>query len=141
MTNGHVVEMELIRIIIDETRLEQVVVLREKSGERTLPIVIGTNEATAIKMEISGIHPPRPLTHDLLRSTIESLGATVDRIVIDSLKANTFFAKLYLKNSTEKPLIVDARPSDSIALAVRTRAPIFVSEDVLEKIGKIDSES
>ena len=134
MDNGFV-EMEVNKIRIDERRGEQVIVLREKEGARLLPIIIGISEVTAIKMHVSGIQPPRPLTHDLLHSTIEQLGATLDRIVITRLEANTFFATLLLKTKEDAIIEVDARPSDSIALALRAEAPIFVANEVLQQIG------
>jgi len=126
------VEMELNKIIIDEKRQEQIIVLREKNGHRSLPIIIGILEATAIKMQLGGVVPPRPLTHDLMKSIIQVLGATLERVVVDKLENNTFHAKLYLLIDGEVRQ-VDARPSDSIALAVRLKAPIFVEEEVLKK--------
>ena len=127
------VEMELNKIVIDEKRHDQLIVLKEKNGERVLPIVIGLPEASAIKLKISGFEPPRPLTHDLLHATINHLEAKIDRIVIDKLEENTFHAKIVLKtaNGTEKA--VDARPSDSIALAVRAHAPIFVEDEIIKQ--------
>ena len=139
-TNNGLIEMELKRIVIDEMRLEQVVVLKERNGERVLPIVIGAAEVTAIKMEVSGIRPQRPMTHDLLKEMICSLGARLERVLIDGLKENTFYAKLHLTNDKEAQVIIDARPSDSIALAIRTHAPIFVAQEVLDKIGKVDED-
>ena len=127
------IEVELSRIIIDEQKKEQVIVLKEKEGARLLPIVIGINEATAIKMELGGFIPPRPLTYDLMLSIIGSLKVTLERVVIDDLIGGTFHAKLYLKNHNKEPKVVDARPSDSIALAVRSKSSIFVEERVLEK--------
>lgn len=128
------IEMELNKIIIDEKRHDQVIVLKEKNGERRLPIIIGFLEASSIKMKVSGIEPPRPMTHDLLKNTIDNLDATVERVVIDKLQDNTFHAKLILRlNNNGKEKIIDARPSDSIALAVRTKAPIFVDEEVLKQ--------
>ncbi|MDD5019150.1 MAG: bifunctional nuclease family protein [Candidatus Omnitrophica bacterium] len=128
------IEMELNKIIIDEKRQDQMIVLKEKNGVRLLPIVIGYLEASAIKMKVSGVVPARPLTHDLLFSVIEGLGARVTKVMIDRLEENTFFAKLVLQPSGEVPeKPVDARPSDCIALAVRSRAPIFVDEDVIKR--------
>ena len=127
------IEVELLRIIIDEQKKEQVIVLKEKEGARLLPIVIGINEATAIKMELGGFVPPRPLTYDLMLSIIGSLKVTLEKVVIDDLIDGTCHAKLYLKNHDKEPKVVDARPSDSIALAVRSKSPIFVEERVLEK--------
>lgn len=128
------VEMELNKIIIDEKRQDQVIVLKEKEGTRLLPIIIGFLEANAIKMKIAGLMPPRPLTHDLLKNVIESLDAEVKKILIDKLEDSTFHAKivLALKAGTEEKT-VDARPSDSIALAVRVKAPIYVDEDVIRR--------
>ncbi len=126
------VEMELSKIIINEKRHEQIIVLKEKAGTRNLPIVIGLLEATAIKMKIGGIEPPRPLTHDLLKSTFEHLHARLEKVVIDKLENNTFYAKLVVRAADTQMKQIDARPSDSIALAVRMDAPIFVEEEVLK---------
>jgi bifunctional DNase/RNase len=128
-----VVEMEVNKIRIDENRGEQVIVLKEKGGERVLPIVIGIMEITAIKMKIGGMVPPRPMTHDLFYNTINQLEARIDRVVVTRLEQNTFFAKLIvqLNGKVEE---IDARPSDSIALALRANAPIFVDEKVIEKV-------
>jgi bifunctional DNase/RNase len=127
------IEMELNKIVIDEKRHDQLIVLKEKVGERVLPIVIGLAEASAIKLKISGFVPPRPLTHDLLYSTIENLEASIDKVIIDKLEENTFHAKLILKNTSGKTTMVDARPSDSIALAVRAHAPIFVEDEIVKQ--------
>lgn len=127
------IEMELNKIIIDEKRHDQIIVLKEKKGERLLPIVIGFQEASSIKMRLSGVNPPRPLTHDLLHSVVEHLEARLEKIVIDKIENNTFHAKLFLKSENDKTKVIDARPSDSIALAVRAKAPIFVEEEVLKQ--------
>lgn len=134
LSNDGLVHMEVSKIRIDERRGEQVIVLKERGGNRLLPIIIGISEVTAIKMKISGIQPPRPLTHDLLRSAITQLGATLMRIVINRLEFNTFFAKLVLQTKEGTVEEIDARPSDSIALALRAEAPIFVAEDVLKQV-------
>ena len=128
-----IIEMELNKIRIDENRGEQVIVLKERDGDRILPIVIGIMEVTAIKMKISGITPPRPMTHDLLWATIKQLGAKLDKIIITKLEQNTFFAKLVLQMDGRVEE-VDSRPSDSIALAIRAKAPIFAEEELLNKI-------
>lgn len=126
------VEMELNKIIIDEKRQDQIIVLKEKKGARLLPIIIGFLEANAIKMKISGIEPPRPFTHDLLLDVITALRAQVERIVIDNVEDSTYYAKVILaQGARRKKVIVDARPSDGVALAVRAKAPIFVDENVL----------
>jgi bifunctional DNase/RNase len=109
-------------------------VLGEVDGNRRLPIIIGAFEAQAIALELEKIQPPRPMTHDLLKQLFEAVGAEVTDIVIDDLREGTFFAKVrYVHNDAEGQL--DARPSDAVALAVRTDAPIFVVSTVLEEAG------
>ncbi|MDD5432693.1 MAG: bifunctional nuclease family protein [Candidatus Omnitrophica bacterium] len=125
--------MELNKIVIDEKRHDQLIVLKERNGDRLLPIVIGLAEASAIKLKISGFNPPRPLTHDLLHSTIENLDAKIDKIIIDKLEENTFHAKIVIKTSAGHQKIIDARPSDSIALAVRAHTPIFVEDEIIKQ--------
>jgi hypothetical protein len=115
------------------------ILLREIDGNKRLPIIIGAFEAQAIALEIEGIKPPRPLTHDLLKQLTDSLGATVIEIIIDELRDNTFFAKIILEVSGFSQEI-DARPSDAIALAVRAQAPIYVSSSVMESAAFIPSE-
>ena len=132
-TNGFI-RMEISKIRIDERRGEQIIVLKECGGARMLPIIIGISEVTAIKMKISGVTPPRPLTHDLLQSTIEQLGAKVEKILINKLEFNTFFAQLVLRTKEGSLEAIDARPSDSIALALRADAPIFVAPDILDQV-------
>ncbi len=127
------IQVELSRIIIDEKRQDQVIVLKEKDGERQIPIVIGFLEASSIKIKISGVDVPRPMTHDLLISVMRGLGAELQRVVIDKLINNTFHAKLDIKTKEGQTKSVDARPSDSVALAVRCKAPIFVMEEILQK--------
>jgi bifunctional DNase/RNase len=126
-------EMELNKIVIDEKRHDQLIVLKEKGGNRILPIVIGLAEASAIKLKISGFQPPRPLTHDLLHSAIQNLEAGIDRIIIDKLEEATFHAKIVLKTASGQTKVIDARPSDSIALAVRAHAPIFVEDEIIKQ--------
>lgn len=106
------------------------ILLKEINGNRRLPIIIGAFEAQAIALEIEGIKPPRPLTHDLLKNVIDNLGASIQEIIIDELRENTFYAKIVLEVSTLTNEI-DARPSDAIALAVRTQSPIYVAEAVM----------
>lgn len=132
-------EMELNKIVIDEKRHDQLIVLKEKNGTRLLPIVIGLHEASAIKLKISGFQPPRPLTHDLLHLAITNLDATIERVVIDKIEENTFHAKIVLKQDG-KVKVIDARPSDSIALAVRAAAPIFVDEQIIRQIDAAEKD-
>ena len=115
------------------------ILLKEVDGKKRLPIIIGAFEAQAIALEIEGIKPPRPLTHDLLKQLTDSLGATVLEIVIDELRDNTFYAKIILEVSGFSQEL-DARPSDAIALAVRTQAPIFVAETVMEAAAFIPTD-
>ncbi len=130
------IEVELNKIILDEKRHDQIIVLKETKGKRFLPIVIGIAEASAIKMKVNSINPPRPLTHDLLSSVIDKLSAKLDCVVINQLKDNTYYAKLHLKDKEGKLIAVDSRPSDGIALAVRNNARIFVEEQVLSTSGQ-----
>lgn len=132
------IELVLNKIKVDESRNEQVIVLKEKEGKRMLPVVIGIAEVNAIKLKLSGIKPPRPLTHDLLVSVIESLGAKLKKILIDKLENNTFYAKLFISVDHTQEILIDARPSDSVALALRAGVPIFVDEDVLKEAGVSD---
>jgi bifunctional DNase/RNase len=115
------------------------ILLKEMEGKKRLPIIIGAFEAQAIALEIEGIKPPRPLTHDLLKQLTDSLGASVVEVIIDELRENTFYAKIILEVSGFSQEI-DARPSDAIALAVRTQAPIYVSSAVLEAAAYVPSE-
>lgn len=127
------IEVILSKIMIDETRDEQVIVMKEKSGARSFPIVISIFEATAISLKVKGIETPRPMTHDLLKNTIENLGAAVEKIFITNLTDNTFYARLFLKTKNNT-VEVDSRPSDAIALALRTKSPIFVAEEILTQL-------
>jgi bifunctional DNase/RNase len=129
------VQMQLARIIISEISDNQVIYLQEIGGERQFPILIGIFEATSIDRRVKeDYNPPRPLTHDLIVSIAEQLGAEFDSVVINELREHTYFAKLRLKKDGEI-IEVDARPSDAIAIAVTfsPHLPIFVSEEVLEE--------
>lgn len=129
------VQMQLARIIISEISDNQVIYLQEKDGERQFPILIGIFEATSIDRRVKdGFKPPRPLTHDLIVSVAEQMGATLESVVISELQEHTYFAKLQLRRGDEL-IEVDARPSDAIAVAVTFEPPlpIFVSEEVLEQ--------
>lgn len=137
------IEVTLSKIRIDEKSEGQVIVLKEKNGPRSLPIIIGISEVAAIKRNLSGIEPPRPMTHDLLANVLYELGARLEKVVIDKIEANTFFAKMVLKTKgrgRDKTVAVDARPSDSIALAVRVEAPIFVEDEVFEALRKHEDQ-
>jgi bifunctional DNase/RNase len=126
------VEAELSRIIINETSDQQIIVLKERHGRRSFPIVIGIVEIFAIDRRLKGIKPPRPMTHDLLDNIIKSVGARIDKIVINALRNHTFYAKIYLSLNGQT-VQIDSRPSDAIALSVASSAPIYVAEDVFDK--------
>jgi bifunctional DNase/RNase len=136
----------MIEMIIDSIRVslmnyQRVVILREKDTDRYLPIWIGPNEADAIAVKLQGVSVPRPLTHDLLNSIVDALGASVNSIIVSDLKNDTFYAKIIL-NVDGGQMEVDSRPSDAIALAVRVDAPIYAEEGVLEKAGiMLDKET
>jgi len=134
MGNQPMVEMELCKIKVDEKSDIQTIILKEKKGDRLLAIGIGIAEVNAIKMKLVGVVSPRPLTHDLLNNVIKQLNAAVQKIIIDRLEFNTFFAKIILKVNDNQTKEIDARPSDSIAVALRSNSPIFVSEDVLKAV-------
>jgi uncharacterized protein len=127
------IQVELATIIIQDKNDDHAIVLREKGGVRQIPILIGYVEATSIQMRITGIEYPRPLTHDLLVSVIESLDAAVQSVLIDDLKDGTYFAKLQVKNKQGQTILVDCRPSDGVAVAVRLKTPIFVEENVMQQ--------
>ena len=129
----------MIEVAIDSIRVslmnyQRVVILREKTADRYLPIWIGPAEADAIAAKLQGVKLERPLTHDLLRSTIEALGAKVNSINIYDLKNDVFYAKILLAVDGGQ-IEVDSRPSDALALAVRVEVPIYVDESVMDKAG------
>lgn len=122
--------MKVDKLGIDLLTHDPVVILKDLEGKRSLPILIGPFEATAIALALEGTQVPRPLSHDLMKSVIEALKAKVDRIIIHDIQENTFYAKVVLESSLGT-LEIDARPSDSIALALRTNSPIYVSERII----------
>ena len=130
---------ELVEMVVESVRVhmpssQHVVILKEVDRERYLPIWIGPWEANAIAMRLQGISAERPLTHDLFATTLEELGVTVRRVVISSLTAETFHAQLFLDDDGRE-VTVDSRPSDALALAVRTGVRVFAAESVLEQAG------
>jgi uncharacterized protein len=126
-----VVEAKVNGLILEHKTQQNIVILREVDGERILPIWIGPGEAQAIRRMLAEEPFPRPLTHDLLVLAIEGLKARVTRIVIADLRENTFYASVFIEREGDL-LSIDARPSDSIAVALRARAPIFVNESLLQ---------
>ena len=127
------IQMELKRIIISEVHDQQVIMLKETEGERTFPIVIGIFEATSIDRRVKSMPSPRPLTHDLVATVIETMGGELRDIFISDLREHTYYAKLRIRLNGEM-VEVDSRPSDAIALAVTAKVPIYVAEDVLEEV-------
>ncbi len=129
------VQMSLVRIIVSEINDQQVIFLREVDGERSFPILIGLFEATSIDRRVRGEVPPRPLTHDLLKSAIEALGGDVQDVVINNLQEHTYYAAIRVRRDGEL-MEIDARPSDAIALAVHYEPylPIYVADSVLEEV-------
>jgi bifunctional DNase/RNase len=117
-----------------------IIILRDKDGQRVLPIWVGVFEANAIALQMENVATPRPMTHDLLRNIITDLDGTVERIVVSDLKDNTFYAVIHLLVRGDR-VAVDARPSDAIALALRTRAPILVEESVIDNAKNVDFAS
>ena len=125
------IEMSIKGLMVDPITNMPIVILKDKLGERILRIWVGLFEANAIALQIENVSTPRPMTHDLLRNIITDLDGSVDRVVVSDLKDNTFFAVIHLTVHGER-IAIDARPSDAIALALRTRSPILVEETVID---------
>ncbi len=135
---------DMVEVVIDSIRVslvsqQQVILLRERHANRYLPIWIGAFEANAIQLALHEVELARPLTHDLLRGVLEVLGARLERVEITELKENTFYANLVVTHQHQVHRI-DARPSDGIALAVRTHSPIYVAREVMEEAGIVPDE-
>ena len=131
------IEMKVEGLTLDPLTNMPIIILKDLSGGKALPIWVGYFEANAIALEIEKINTPRPMTHDLLRNMISSLKAEVRHILVNDLKDNTFFATIsIIQNGSD--MIIDARPSDAIALALRTESPIFVEEKVIEAAKSLD---
>lgn len=133
------VEVELARVVIHQKGDQQYIHLRERHGTRGFPIVIGYNEVEEINRKLCGVEPPRPLTHDLVGRILKSLDHRLHRVIISELREGTFYATLILVPDGEEPSTgnqrtVDCRPSDAIALAVQTGAPIHVAREVFEAV-------
>jgi uncharacterized protein len=134
------IEMTIKGLMVDPITNMPIVILKDKDGDRVLPIWVGIFEANAIALQIENIATPRPMTHDLLRNVITDLDGQVDRVVVSDLKDNTFYAIIHLTVRGER-VAVDARPSDAIALALRTRSPILVEETVIDNAKTVDFAS
>jgi bifunctional DNase/RNase len=128
--SANVIQVRVAHLGLDRTTNTPVVILQEQEGERVLPIWIGPAEASAIAMELAGVKFARPLTHDLLKQVILGLGADLRKVIITQVKDNTYYAELHIYRG-DAVIQIDARPSDSIAVALRLKAPIFTSENLL----------
>ncbi|MDW7680814.1 MAG: bifunctional nuclease domain-containing protein [bacterium] len=131
------VAVRVDRVTLDTSTNRFVVILRDDVKSRWLPIVVGTTEAQAIALQLEGILPPRPLTHDLMKNLLESINVEISKIIVNDLRENTYYAVIHLKLN-KKSKEIDARPSDAIALALRVQAPVFVEESVMRKAAVIE---
>lgn len=134
------VKMDVKALIVDPIANVPVVILRDDEEKNFLPIWVGVFEANAIALQMEGVTTPRPMTHDLLRNLIRQIEGDVVRVVINNLEENTFYAQIHIKVA-DRELTVDSRPSDAIALALRTHSPLFVEETVLEKSRSSDDSA
>ncbi|MGA9998437.1 MAG: bifunctional nuclease family protein [Pyrinomonadaceae bacterium] len=125
------IEVKIRALMMDPNSGTPIIILKDVDSETMLPIWVGAYEANAIALEIEKIAPPRPMTHDLLRNLIVEMGAQVERVVVTELRDNTFFAVIEMRAGDGTPLMLDSRPSDAIALALRADCPIFVDMDVI----------
>jgi bifunctional DNase/RNase len=125
------IEVKIRALMMDPNSGTPIIILKDVSSETMLPIWVGAYEANAIALEIEKISPQRPMTHDLLRNLIIEIGAHVERVVVTDLRDNTFFAVIEMSTNEGATLLLDSRPSDAIALALRTDCPIFVDMDVI----------
>ena len=128
------IELELVGVRVELPHNQPIVLLKERTGERFLPIWIGAVEATSIAFALQGVATARPMTHDLMRDLLASLDVSVDRIVVTQLRERTFYAEIQMTQDGT-PIVVSSRPSDAIALAVRATVPIFADDEVLAEAG------
>src|SRR5215510_7197632 len=126
------IEVKIRALMMDPNSGTPIIILKDVNSETMLPIWVGAYEANAIALEIEKIAPPRPMTHDLLRNLIVQLGVQVERVVVTSLRDNTFFAVIEMRNSEGNRMVLDSRPSDAIALALRADCPIYVDMEVIK---------
>ena len=126
------IEVKIRALMMDPNSGTPIIILKDVQSDTMLPIWVGAYEANAIALEIEKIAPPRPMTHDLLRNLITELGVQVERVVVTSLRDNTFFAVIEMRNSDGERMVLDSRPSDAIALALRADCPIYVDMEVIK---------
>ena len=134
------IEMSIKGLMVDPVTNMPIVILRDRDGQKVLPIWVGIFEANAIALQIENVATARPMTHDLLRNVIQDLKASVQKVVVCDLQENTYFALIYLLLNGDT-VAIDARPSDALALALRTRAPIFVEDSVIDHAKSVDFSS
>jgi uncharacterized protein len=132
MSEGTEIEVKIRALMMDPNSGTPIVILKDVQSDTMLPIWVGAYEANAIALEIEKIAPPRPMTHDLMRNLIVELGIEVERVVVTSLRDNTFFAEIEMRTSEGNRMRLDSRPSDAIALALRADCPIFVNLEVIK---------
>lgn len=125
------IEVKIRALMMDPNSGTPIIILKDVNSDTMLPIWVGAYEANAIALEIEKIAPQRPMTHDLLRNLIVEMGASVERVVVTELRDNTFFAVIELRSSDGSPMMLDSRPSDAIALALRADCPIYVDMEVI----------
>ena len=125
------IEVKIRGLMMDPSSGTPIIILKDVNSETMLPIWVGAFEANAIALEIEKISPQRPMTHDLLRNIILEMGASVERVIVTDLRDNTFFAVIMMKSRGGDSIMIDARPSDAIALALRADCPIYVNEEVI----------
>ena len=133
------IEMVVKGLMIDPITNMPIIILRDRQGQKVLPIWVGVFEANAIALQIENVQTPRPMTHDLLRNVLADLRAEVERVVVCALRENTFYAAIHLRANAGGELVVDARPSDAIALALRTQSPIYVDDAVIQSARSAES--
>lgn len=129
------VRVDLVKIVISDTDDRQIIVLKERDGSRNFPIAIGLTEAYAIDRRLKGIGTPRPLTHELLANVIEQLGGQLEKVIINDLRMQTFYAQLVVRQDGQL-LEIDSRPSDAIALGIANEVPLYIEEHVLREVCK-----
>ncbi len=135
------IEVKIRALMMDPNSGTPIIILKDVSSETMLPIWVGAYEANAIALEIEKVTPQRPMTHDLLRNLIVEMGASVERVVVTELKDNTFFAVIQMRHTDGSTLMLDSRPSDAIALALRADCPIYVNDEVIKASRNTVSDS
>ncbi len=130
-----IIEMKIFGLALDEKSQVPLLILKDKEEKQVLPIWIGAMEAMSISITLNKVDISRPLTHDLMLHTIDTLGATIERIVVVDLREGTYYAEIYMQQD-DQTFLIDSRPSDAIALAVRTKAPIYAEQELLDQVAK-----